>query len=132
MLEAFEAWLGDDVPLVPQGGGDLGARLARVGAPVLLIGSDCPDLTAAHLGAAAKALETAPAVLGPAGDGGYWLLGLARATPQCFDAMPWGTATVATQTRARLAGLGVVPTELETLHDCDRPEDLARWPWLTA
>ena len=130
--QAFVDWLGDDVPLVPQGEGDLGARLARVGAPVLLIGSDCPDLTAAHLGAAAKALETAPAVLGPAGDGGYWLLGLARATPQCFDAMPWGTAAVATQTRALLAGLGVVPAELETLHDCDRPEDLARWPWLTA
>ena len=129
--EAFVDWLGDDVPLVPQGDGDLGARLARVGAPMLLIGSDCPDLRAAHLVAAAKALETAPAVLGPAGDGGYWLLGLARTMPQCFDAMPWGTADVAAQTRARLAGLGAHPIELETLHDCDRPEDLARWPWLT-
>ena len=130
--EDFAAWLGDTVPLVPQGEGDLGERLARVDAPMLLIGSDCPDLTSAHLIAAATALETAPAVLGPAGDGGYWLLGLARAMPPCFEAMPWGTDTVAAETRARLAGQGVTALELETLFDCDRPEDLGRWPWLTA
>jgi rSAM/selenodomain-associated transferase 1 len=129
--EAFAAWLGADVPLAPQGDGDLGERLARVEAPMLLIGSDCPDLMPMHLVTAAKALETSAAVLGPAGDGGYWLLGLARAMPQCFVAMPWGTATVATETRVRLAAAGITPTELETLHDCDRPEDLARWPWLT-
>ena len=129
---SFAAWLGADVPLVPQGDGDLGARLARVPAPMLLIGSDCPDLTPAHLIAASHALETAPAVLGPAGDGGYWLLGLARAMPQCFEAMPWGTATVAAETRARLASAGLAPIELDVLHDCDRPEDLVRWPWLTA
>ena len=129
---AFAAWLGDTVPLVPQGEGDLGERLARVPAPMLLIGSDCPDLTPRHLIEAATALETAPAVLGPAADGGYWLLGLARAMPQCFAAMPWGTDAVAAETRVRLAGQGVTPIELATLHDCDRPEDLARWPWLTA
>ena len=130
--DAFAAWLGDDLPLVPQGQGDLGARLARVAAPLLLIGADCPDLTPAHLIAAATALETAPAVLGPAGDGGYWLLGLARAMPRCFEAMPWGTDAVAAETRARLAGQGVIALELETLYDCDRPEDLRRWPWLIA
>ena len=130
--EAFAAWLGDTVPLVPQGEGDLGERLARVDAPMLLIGSDCPDLVPRHLILAATALETAPAVLGPAADGGYWLLGLARALPQCFAAMPWGTDAVAAETRVRLAGQGMAPLELATLHDCDRPEDLARWPWLTA
>ena len=128
---AFADWLGADVPLVPQGEGDLGARLARVAAPMLLIGSDCPDLTPTHLIAAAGALETSAAVLGPAGDGGYWLLGLAQALPGCFQAMPWGTETVAAETRSRLAAEGITAAELETLHDCDRPEDLARWPWLT-
>ena len=130
--DAFAGWLGDSVPLVPQGEGDLGERLARVPAPVLLIGSDCPDLTPWHLIDAATALATAPAVLGPAADGGYWLLGLARALPQCFEAMPWGTAAIAAETRVRLAGQGITRIELATLHDCDRPEDLARWPWLTA
>lgn len=129
-LEAFAAWLGGDVPLVAQGDGDLGERLARVPAPMLLIGGDCPDLSPAHLIAAAAALEQAPAVLGPAADGGYWLLGLARAMPHCFAVMPWGSDAVAAQTRARLADEGVTPIELQTLHDCDRPEDLARWPWL--
>ncbi|WP_295631216.1 TIGR04282 family arsenosugar biosynthesis glycosyltransferase [Novosphingobium sp.] len=129
---AFAAWLGDTVSLVPQGDGDLGARLARVEAPMLLIGSDCPDLTPTHLLAAARRLETSAAVIGPAGDGGYWLLGLAHALPECFQAMPWGTDTVAAETRARLAAVGITPVELDTLHDCDRPEDLARWPWLTA
>ncbi len=129
-MEAFAGWLGGDVPLVAQGDGDLGERLARVPAPMLLIGGDCPDLVPAHLLAAAAAFDKAPAVLGPAADGGYWLFGLGRAMPHCFAAMSWGTDAVAAQTRARLADEGVTPVELETLHDCDRPEDLARWPWL--
>ncbi len=129
-LNAFAAWLGSDVPLVAQGDGDLGERLARVPAPMLLIGADCPDLSPAHLVTAAAALDETPAVLGPAADGGYWLLGLARTMPHCFAAMPWGTDAVAAQTRARLADEGVTAVELETLHDCDRPEDLPRWPWL--
>ena len=130
--EDFARWLGDDVPLVPQGEGDLGDRLRRVPAPMLLIGSDCPDLSAAHLTRAAAALAEAPAVLGPAADGGYWLLGLARAMPHCFESISWGTATVASETRKRLADEAITPVELGTLHDCDRPDDLARWPWLTA
>ena len=128
----FARWLGDDVPLVLQGEGDLGDRLRRVPAPMLLIGSDCPDLSAAHLTRAAGVLATAPAVIGPAADGGYWLLGLARTMPHCFESISWGTATVAAETRERLADEGITPFELETLHDCDRPDDLARWPWLTA
>ena len=128
----FTGWLGSDVVLTPQGEGDLGERLRLVPAPTLLIGADCPDLSSTHLMEAAATLARSPAVIGPAADGGYWLLGLDRAIPHCFDFVPWGTGTVAATTRARLADEGITPLELQTLHDCDRPEDLARWPWLTA
>ena len=128
--EQFARWLGPDTRIVDQGDGDLGARLARVPAPMLLIGGDAPDLTAAHLTAAAAALARAPAVIGPAADGGYWLLGLKRPMPHLFTAMPWGTARVHDETVARLAADGIAPVILPTLHDCDRPEDLARWPEL--
>ncbi len=127
-LPEFIQWLGDDVTIIDQGEGDLGARLARVPAPTLLIGADAPDLTAWHLRAAASALERAPAVIGPAADGGYWLLGLSCIMPHLFTSMPWGTDAVAAETIARLTAAGVAPVILPTLHDCDRPEDLARWP----
>ena len=126
----FAAWLGSDVSLVDQGSGDLGERLARASAPAILIGSDAPNLDAAHLRAAAAALDRAGAVIGPAGDGGYWLLGLSRPMPSVFTAMPWGSDAVAGETIARLARDGIDPVRLPMLHDCDRPEDLARWPWL--
>lgn len=128
----FTRWLGDDVRVVDQGEGDLGARLARVAPPVLLIGGDAPDLAPDHLRAAAAALTNSPAVIGPAADGGYWLLGLAHAMPHLFTSMPWGTDAVAAETIARLRDDGIDPIRLETLHDCDRPEDLARWPELAA
>ena len=87
----FATWLGSDVPVVEQGDGDLGERLARVPAPVLLIGSDAPDLTVANLHAAAAALEGGEAVIGPAADGGYWLLGLSRPRPGLYPSLPWGS-----------------------------------------
>lgn len=115
------------VVVVDQGEGDLGERLARAAQdlPVLLIGADCPDMTPAHLHAAADALATARAVIGPAEDGGYWLLGLA-APANAFEDIDWGTSQVFAQTVARLDA----PVILATLADLDRPEDLARWPGL--
>ena len=131
---AFHAWLGTDITCVDQGEGDLGARLTRASAetPVILLGADTPDLSAAHLAAAADVLARSDAVIGPAEDGGYWLLGLARPMPLLFTAMAWSTDTVCSTTLARLAAAGVAPAILETLSDCDRPEDLARWPDLLA
>lgn len=129
-LADFAVWLGD-VELVAQGEGDLGARLARVGAPAILLGADVPDLTHAHLAAAAKALEKHEVVIGPATDGGYYLLGLARPMPFLFDAMPWGTSAVLENTLARLSAQGIGPALLEPLADCDLPQDLALWPELT-
>ncbi len=130
---AFADWLGDDIVFVDQGDGDLGDRLARAAEPypVIFIGADAPDLSAERLIAAAKALEGAPAVIGPAEDGGYYLLGLNAPAPWLFNDMTWGIETVFDETMRRFAAHGVAPTVLEPLADLDRPEDLARWPHLT-
>jgi uncharacterized protein len=130
---AFQQWLGNDIAFIDQGEGDLGDRLARAAAPypVIFIGSDAPDLDAARLIAAAAALQNAPAVIGPAEDGGYYLLGLNAPAPWLFTEMDWGTETVFDETMRRLAAHGITPVVLEPLADVDRPEDLARWPELT-
>ena len=130
-LAEFADWLKIE-SIVDQGAGDLGQRLSRAGPPypTLFIGSDAPDLTADLLRQAADALGHADAVVGPAEDGGYWLLGLARAVEGVFDGVEWGTAVVFGQTIDRLAAAGIDPVLLPQLADCDRPEDLARWPEL--
>jgi glycosyltransferase A (GT-A) superfamily protein (DUF2064 family) len=98
------------------------------GSPALLIGCDCPVFSAAYLrDAAAACAGGCHAVFGPAEDGGYVLIGLACSpSPQLFDNIAWGGATVMRETRARLSRLGWRWTELETLWDVDRPEDLPR------
>lgn len=130
--EDFAAWLGEDVPLIAQGEGDLGARLARVPAPAILLGADIPDLQIGHLTAAAEALPEVPVVIGPASDGGYYLLGFSEEMPFLWRDMPWGTETVLMQTEERLQEQGVSYRLLGELDDCDRPEDLQRWPELLA
>ena len=118
-----------------QGEGDLGMRMSRAlesaladGAPALLIGSDCPALTAQYLRQAAAACGSGNhAVFGPAEDGGYALIGLARApSATLFENIAWGTSTVMQQTRLRLQGLGWRWIELGALWDVDRPSDLPR------
>lgn len=126
----FAAWLGEDVPLVEQGEGDLGARLARVEAPAIVLGADIPGLTADHLHEAAQALDDVPVVIGPASDGGYYLLGFKAQIPELWRDMVWGTESVLKETQARLQALGVPYRMLGELDDCDRPEDLAMWPEL--
>lgn len=128
----FRAWIGDDVAIVDQGPGDLGDRLARAAAdpPVIFLGADAPHLTADHIRQAVAALEWSPVTIGPAEDGGYYLLGLAGAVPDIFGAMPWGSDAVLAETIRRLETAGIEPALLETLADLDRPEDLARWPEL--
>jgi rSAM/selenodomain-associated transferase 1 len=124
----FRDWLGVEA-VVDQGEGDLGERLARTAEtlPVLLLGADIPGLAAHHLVAATAALASAPAVIGPAADGGYWLLGLAAPLPHLFTGIEWGTGSVLAAT---LAKLPPGTPRLETLSDLDTPEDLARWPGL--
>lgn len=128
----FADWLGSDIDYVDQGEGDLGDRLLRATEPlpVLLIGSDAPGLGPAQLRAAAGALAAADVVIGPADDGGYYLLGLTSPAPWLFNDMAWGTDGVFASTCARLRERNIVPAVLDSLSDVDRPEDLARWPEL--
>lgn len=121
----FRDWL-NVADVVDQGEGDLGERLARAAEdlPVLLLGADIPGLTPQHLTDAGAALAQHPAVIGPAADGGYWLLGLAVSQPAVFRNMEWGTGSVLATTLARLPA--DVP-RLETLCDLDTPDDLALW-----
>lgn len=123
------------VELRIQAGSDLGERMAAAfaahGGPLLLIGSDCPALQAAHLVAAASALSAdepggSDAVFIPADDGGYLLVGLRCPQPQIFVGIDWGSERVMAQTRQRLAELGLRWSELPGLWDVDRPADLAR------
>lgn len=124
----FATWLGNSVMLAEQGDGDLGARMARVQAPAILLGADVPGLEVRHLRAAAEALVDRDVVVGPAEDGGYYLLGFRQPMPFLFDAMIWGTDRVLAETMRRLAARGIDPVTLETLADLDTPDDLARWP----
>jgi hypothetical protein len=119
-----------------QGDGDLGERMARAaqralaaGSPVLLMGTDCPELTAGRIREAAASLLAADATLVPAFDGGYVLLGLNRFDASLFAGIAWSTATVAQATRARVEQLGWSLQTLPTLHDIDEPADLQ---WLPA
>lgn len=122
------------VALASQGAGDLGERMNRALTTMLraseraiLIGSDIPGLTAQYLRDADAALgDGCDAVLGPAEDGGYVLIGLRRAVPALFEDMPWGGADVCSRTRARMEQMHLRCRKLATLWDVDRPEDIAR------
>ena len=122
------------VRLCAQGRGSLGERMYRSFKRVLrrhpgavLIGSDCPALRPADLRAAARALRAgADAVLAPAEDGGYPLIGLRRVSRRLFDGMAWGSPRVLAQTRGRLKALRWRWRELRTLWDVDRPADVVR------
>jgi hypothetical protein len=115
--------------LLSQQGADLGERMANAFAgvtPLVLIGTDCPALRASHLAAAWDALRSHDAVVAPAEDGGYVLIGLARPQPALFSGMPWGDASIMARTRKRVADAELTCVELETLWDVDRPDDYRR------
>jgi rSAM/selenodomain-associated transferase 1 len=122
------------VTLHQQATGNLGERM-RVAlenalddhSAALLVGTDCPALTARHLRQAERALrEGDDAVFVPCEDGGYALVGLKRSDAELFDGITWGGDGVMAETRARLQHLGRRWRELETLWDVDRPEDYDR------
>lgn len=129
---AFETWLGSGFEFMPQVEGDLTARLLGFTerAPVIFFGADTPDLAERHIDAAVKGLRTHRVVIGPAEDGGYYLIAMREPLPQLFTNMPWSTDQVTPETLRRLGELGIEPLLLERLADCDRPEDLDRWPEL--
>lgn len=119
--------------LSDQGQGDLGERMARAarrtlqaGQPVLLMGTDCPDLTAERIRSASESLQASDTVVVPAFDGGYVLLGLKRFDDRLFCDIAWSTSSVAAVTRSRIEQLGWSLATMPALHDIDEPDDL-RW-----
>ncbi len=122
-------WLPPGFAVVAQHGDGLDERLAAafaaVGGPALLVGMDTPQLTPALLDAAAGALAGAgpDAVLGPSDDGGYWCIGLRRADPRVFEAVPMSTAHTCRDQLDRLRQLGLRVGILPRLRDVDVYDD---------
>lgn len=120
------------VRLRQQPAGDLGQRMhaamteSPTPAGTLVIGTDCPVLTPARLRQAAAALRDSDAVVLPAEDGGYVLIGLRQPAADVFANVDWGTDRVMAQTRQRLQALGWHWSEPATLWDVDRPADFDR------
>ena len=115
-----------------QGPGDLGCRMGRImkimpPGPVVIVGSDIPQLSAAHVAAGFDALGHADAVIGPSPDGGYYLVGLKRVpkVPDAFSHVRWSGPNARADTLANLDHLKVAM--LEPLGDIDSGEDYARW-----
>ncbi|MBL8376480.1 MAG: TIGR04282 family arsenosugar biosynthesis glycosyltransferase [Burkholderiales bacterium] len=122
-----------DVRLVAQRPGDLGARmwLALItalcaGMRPVLVGTDCPERAVTHLEDAFAKLDTHDAVFGPATDGGYVLVGLARALPELFAGIAWSTSRVMRETRDRACSVGARIALQAPLADVDTPADWER------
>ena len=125
-----------ELDLHDQPDGDLGARMLAafeahlMRGPVVLVGTDCPDLSREHLVTCRAALAGgADVVLLPARDGGYAAIGLARVDRALFDGVPWGSSEVLAATRERIRRLGWTAHELSLVCDVDEPEDVE---WLLA
>lgn len=125
------------IALHMQPSGDLGQRMSAIckdllntgRQQVILIGSDIPNISAHTIANAIDALNTHNVVIGPAQDGGYYLIGMTNTTYEkhkttIFSNIPWGTKNVFRNTTERLAKLHIYPAILEQLRDIDRPEDL--------
>ena len=129
-----DAW--PDFPQRAQPPGDLGQRMQHAfaaafaggAARVVIVGTDCPSLTAGHLTAAFAHLAAATdLVLGPATDGGYYLLGMKQLQPALFQHKAWSTATVLPDTLADAARLNLTVQLLSPLRDVDTVDDLVAW-----
>jgi rSAM/selenodomain-associated transferase 1 len=135
----------DDVPFFydafpellvrPQVRGDLGQRMAAsfeqafaAGAEAaVLTGSDVPGLNSQIVRAAFEALDASPVVIGPASDGGYYLIGMRAPGAPLFEGIEWSSERVLVQTEALAGAQGLVVARLSELHDVDTVEDLVRW-----
>jgi hypothetical protein len=133
--DALRHWLGPDLTYYAQPEGDLGTRLMHAFQSVfdqgyravIAIGTDCPALDSGILIQALESLENHELVLGPATDGGYYLIGLRRPIPELFRGIAWSTAEVLQQTEAIAEQLSLSRYRLASLTDIDNPEDLVLW-----
>ena len=134
--KAMRAWL-PGMRLRPQCAGDLGARMTaafarafeRGARRVAIIGTDAPAVTRETAAGALTALDEADVVVGPAEDGGYYLLALRAPCPELFENVAWSTPAVLEETLARAATAGLRVRQLRRLRDIDTLEDVqAEWP----
>lgn len=139
----MQDWLGKDLVYCCQLSGDLGDRLWHAfqqefsaGAHcIVAIGADCPSLSPQHICQAFQQLESKDMVLGPAKDGGYYLIGLRQGHLRyqtLFQGIDWSTSRVFQQTQTKAQQLKLSLVQLETLSDIDRPQDLAIWRQIQA
>lgn len=127
-----DIWQGDHFHKKEQQGADLGLRMYNAFAEtfaqghqnVIIIGSDCYALTAELVQTAFDQLHHCDAVIGPATDGGYYLLGLNRPVPDIFEDIAWSTNSVAAATMGKLYGLGCSVSMLQALPDIDEEKDV--------
>lgn len=138
--ELMKRWLGSRYRYSTQGGGDLGYRMLRAfedafktgAANAVIIGTDIPDITGGDIQRAFDALQKKNMVLGPAEDGGYYLIGLQKASllngiQRIFDGMEWGRRDVFHKTLTAAKEIGLEVSILDQRKDVDRPEDISVW-----
>ncbi|MDJ0555696.1 MAG: TIGR04282 family arsenosugar biosynthesis glycosyltransferase [Microcoleaceae cyanobacterium MO_207.B10] len=131
-IQLIKNWLGSDLKYQEQGEGDLGDRLIRAfqaafkksNKYVVIIGIDCPKLSSNIISEAFEKLTKNDLVIGPATDGGYYLIGLSKFIPELFKEINWGSSQVLEKTVKLAELLGLVFAYLPPLSDIDRPEDL--------
>ena len=142
---AMNKWLGDDLIFAPQGTGDLGQRMERAFREAftagvhkaVIVGGDCPELGALDVQEALGLLDDNPVVLGPALDGGYYLIAMGSTANDeliqtLFTGIPWGTNEVLWRTTNALAETGYDLGLLDEKADVDEPGDLAVWETASA
>lgn len=135
--DLFRKWIGDSFHYSAQARGHIGIRMSKAieaafqrgSERVCLLGTDIPGIDSTLLSDAFEKLESADIVLGPAFDGGYYLIGMNKLHRQLFDDMAWSTASVAQETLRRAASAGLRVARLKQLHDVDEPHDLVHIPF---
>ncbi|MDA1276624.1 MAG: TIGR04282 family arsenosugar biosynthesis glycosyltransferase [Verrucomicrobia bacterium] len=134
-IDEIQPWLRETWIAQPQGPGDLGARMENAFANaftsgcarVALIGSDCPDVSVADVEEACQSLSAHELVLGPARDGGYWLIALRQSEPSLFSDMPWSTERVLRETVRRADAKGWRVRLLREITDVDTESEWKRY-----
>ncbi len=133
-IDQCSTWLGVAPPILyPQQGSSLGERISNAfnnefssrASKVVIIGTDCIDVTESIIIDALNILDSNQVVIGPAHDGGYYLLGLDRYLPRLFDDIDWSTESVLEQTLTKVKTLGLTHKMLPALNDIDTVDDLS-------
>jgi uncharacterized protein len=130
--ELMQDWLGEGLLYREQPVGDLGDRMCGAFRSafdqgyqsVMIVGTDCPGLTTDFLAQGFAALQNQVVIIGPAIDGGYYLIGLQRLVPELFQGVAWSTSSVFSETLAIAQQLQLPTYLLPPLSDIDLPDDL--------